>query len=133
MSYAQYFALEKKIKSFGYDVERSELIDQFTKGQKDSLKALSAWEYKEFISWLQKSFAVKKSEAWKNDPRNIMRRKIIAIFVHKMGYSMAQLDEWCINKGSFHQRLNDHSYDQLVQLVTQAEKVLEWFMNTQRS
>lgn len=136
IDYKPYFALEKKLKEKGFEGDRKDLISQFTEGKKDSLKSLTHWQYKEFIVWLN-SF-VNGSAGTKQTPeyhqRQLLRRKIIALF-HKMHYKLddgkidiKRVDEWCLKYGKFKKILNYHTYNELVQLVTQVEKVYETFL-----
>lgn len=120
--YKAYFAIEKKLRLKGYCLDRKELIHDFTQGEKNSLKALSDVEYKTFIKWLELTFK-DIHFTQKSNPENNMRRKLIALLVHQVGFSMQQLDEWCIQYGKAHKPLNDNNYEELIDLVTQAEKV----------
>jgi hypothetical protein len=133
MKYSKYFAIEKKLKAQGFDTNRSELIHTFTDGEQTSLKALSHIQYTELLTWLNTKLnqpKPKQKKDWQNTPENTMRRKIIALFVHQMGYSMDKLQGWCVKKGKFHKKLNDHSHDELVGLVSQAEIVhADWVKN----
>lgn len=131
--YAAYFSIESKIKGLGFQVDRSDLIDEYTNGNKNSLRDLSEWEYKEFIKWLNpilQNLQTLKKKDWQNSPENRMRRKIIALFVHRMDYTLEDLDYWCEKFGKFKKKLNDHSLEELSQLVTQAEKVYESFIKS---
>lgn len=124
--YAAYFAMEREVKQIGFNVDRSELVSQFTDGQKNGLTDLSDFQYQEFLRWLRPIIQEAKNdhqENWKNSPENRMRRKIIALFIHRMGYTYKELDEWCVKSGEFKKALNDHTYNELTKLVTQAEKV----------
>lgn len=121
--YAQYFAIEKKLKqNHPHFPNRSELIQQFTDQSKSGLSELTPHEYKEFMQWLRRSYPVNNALAT-NNPANRMRRKIIALFIHQMGYDMAGLERWCQQYGKFKKGLNDHTHAELVQLVNQAESV----------
>lgn len=133
--YAQYFAIESQFKKIGVPVNRSELIADFTNDRKTGLSELTPFEYKEFIKAFQKSFnELEKSSTpeWQNTQENQMRRKIISLFVHKMDYSMDGLDSWCISHGAYKKKLNAHNFDELVVLVTQAEKVHQSFLKRMR-
>lgn len=123
--YATYFAIEKKARENGFQEERAEFIDQFTNGKKQSLSALTGMEYKEFCKWLNNVTAPAKEfdPNWMNTPENTMRRKMISLFVHQMGYTLEGLNEWCKDYGKFKKDLKSHSYKELVDLVSQGEKV----------
>ncbi len=125
--YKSYFAIEKKIKAQGFDFERSDIISQFTNGRKSGLSQLTHFEYAEFIRWLNRTYQSEAKPA-PDDPCQTMRRKIIAIF-RKMNYTnnekadMQRIEEWCLKYGKFKKKLNEHNYQELTELVTQAEFV----------
>jgi hypothetical protein len=144
MSYAHYFALERSIKELGFDVERSELIEQFTDGQKKSLKELSADEYTRFTTWLHTTFIQGGSRSdgrsthstaanSKYGPLNVMRRKLLALFF-KMGYqkngksNVQAVDAWCRKYGKFHKGLNEMDGAELPAVITQAEAMYQTFL-----
>jgi len=127
MNYKEYFAIEKTLRNKGFDFDRSELIDQFTNGKKKGLTALSAWEYKEFLLWLNRSFQNQPQQPTDSERKDKMRKKIIAILC-KMGYKkpqggadMPRIQEWATKYGATHKTFNAYSYIELTQLVTQAE------------
>lgn len=122
--YKQFFAIEKRLKAQGVNIDRAELIEDFTDGKKSSLKSLTAHEYKELIIKLTNLNPAAQKPNNLNSPENRMRRKMIAIFVHQMGYTMEELNNWCLNYGKFNKELNDHTASELIQLINQAEKVL---------
>ncbi len=126
MNYKAYFTLEKYLRKAGLDVHRSDLILSFTEGRTERLRELSPLEYHQFISWIKTTFDL-HTEDWQQSPENRMRRKIYALFVHHMGYTKARLESWCMKYGKYHKRLNDHNYNELVDLVTQAENVYTSF------
>jgi hypothetical protein len=142
MSYAHYFALERSIKELGFDVERSELIQQFTGDKKSSLKELTSVEYNQFTEWLHRTFiqsAMKNSQSAinnkfdPNDPLNRMRRKLLALFF-KMGYQnesktdVKAVDAWCRKYGKFHKGLNEMDGSELPAVITQAEEMYRTFL-----
>lgn len=128
-SYKAYFAIEKQIKLVGYDVHRDELISLFTDNKKDSLKSLTEREYKEFLNWLNLRFQLREKKRWEGTAEDKMRKKLIQLFVHEMGYTIKELNGWCVKYGPFHKKLNDHSHNELVKLVTIAkEKVYPDYM-----
>jgi hypothetical protein len=144
MSYAHYFALERSIKELGFDVERSELIQQFTGDKKSSLKELSADEYTRFTTWLHTTFIQGGSRAdgrstystaanSKYGPLNVMRRKLLALFF-KMGYQnesktdVKAVNAWCRKYGKFHKGLNEMDGVELPAVITQAEEMYRTFL-----
>lgn len=128
MNYSQYFVIEKKLNQNGFDVDRKELLEEYSKGDKTSLKELTPHEYKEFLNWVQTLLNNPLNS--KSGVNNNMRRKVIALFVHKMDYTMESLDNWCLIYGKHKKRLNDHNYNELVDLVTQAERTYASYVNT---
>ncbi len=126
MHYKAYFILEKQLQKAGFNVDRSELLLSFTDGRTKSLRALSSLEYQQFISWIKVTFDL-QPEDWQQSPKNRMRRKIYALFIHHMGYTKERLENWCVKYGKYHKKLNDHNYNELIDLVTQAENTYTSF------
>lgn len=130
-NYTTYFAIEKELKTLGFDGSRDELIQQFTNNRKSGLRELNEREYPSFINWLNQ---FKKGLKSKYDPENQQRRKIISMF-HKMGYQingeidLERLNNWCCSYGHLHQPLMSYKGNDLVKLVTQAEKYYESYIN----
>jgi len=71
--------------------------------------------------------------------KNQMRRKMISIAYQmawtkvdlkkaKVSADMDRIDQWCMTKGMYKCALNDHTYKELTQLVTQFEKVLKSYL-----
>lgn len=127
-NFKTYFALEKRLKSNGFRVDRKELVETFTDGKKTGLSKLSYSEYGAFISWISSRFDFGKTEDWQNSPENKMRRKIWKLFVYQMKYSEAELENWCLTYGLFKKPLNQHTHDELTQLLSQAEIVYQSFI-----
>lgn len=126
--YKAYFAIENRLKNIGFNADRRSLITEFTEGKKNSLKSLSYREYQEFLNWIKTSFKLDDKEDWKNSPENKMRRKIYSLFVFKMKYSKERFENWCIKYGKFHKPLSKHSYEELVELTSQAELIYKSFL-----
>lgn len=136
MNYAAYFVVEKKLQGIGFDYTRDEVIELFTKGKKSSLKELSHWEYKELLNWMN-TMLPHQNDTVKDEYKrcNAMRRKIIAILC-KMGYKtadgmhadMQRIGEWATKYGKNHKQLNDYTYKELTELVTQAELMYNKFL-----
>lgn len=126
MKYNAYFALEKRLVKAGFTADRSDLILSFTRGRTASLRELSPSQYKAFLQWVKARFHLEQ-EQWQQRPENQMRRKIYALFVHHMGYTREGLEHWCTQYGKYHKGLNAHTYNELVDLVTQAEQVYTSF------
>ena len=132
-NYKAYFALEKKLNQAGFREERKEIIEDFTNGEKSSLKELTAEEYKQLTKQLQKLLGTSvKREAkqdWMNTPENRMRRKIIAN-LRRCGFTkdgkadIERINHWATTHGHAHKPLNDYNKKELVKLVTQSENYL---------
>lgn len=129
--FAAYFAIENRLINAGIKQERSELIMDFTKDQKRSLTELSAWEYNEFLNWLNRLFPSKATED--EVSRNNQRRKIISLF-RKMGWQfggkadMERIYAWVIKYGYLDKPLNEYTYQELPKLVTQVETIYTKFL-----
>lgn len=131
MNYKRYFAIEKKMRLAGMELDRHDIIEDFTEGKKSGLTQLNVHEYRELCDYLQRGFDVAIT-----DRKNQMRRKIIALF-HKMNYKLpngrADMDgiqAWSVKYGKFHKTLNEHDYDELIQLLTQVENVYASYIKT---
>ncbi len=136
--YAKYFAIEKRLKAMpGFDIERSEMIEEFTSGKKSSLKDLTETEYREFCTSIQKLINnPQPSKAdWQNTPANIMRRKIIGLCV-KMGWvngskaDLQRIQSWVLKYGYLKKELNTYTESELPKLVSQAEMMYADFLKT---
>lgn len=129
--YKAYFAIEKSLKRKGFTETREDYIRKFTAGKKNGLSQLSAWEYKELIKWLKSVFQNNEAKVAAdkyNTPENKMRRKIISLLKHKMNYTMADIDKWCMKYSAQHKTLQQHTLDELPTLVTQAENLYKSFL-----
>ncbi len=130
MNYTTYFAIEKELKTIGFDGSREDLIQQFTNNRKSGLRELNNREYNAFIYWLND---FKKTLKTGYNPENQQRRKIISMF-HKMGYQingkidMIRLNNWCNTHGHLHKPLMHYKGNDLGKLVTQAEKYYESYI-----
>ncbi len=128
--YKAYFAIEKKLRATGWYGDRAELIESFTNGRKSSLRELTDREYKTFIAFLTTSGKqVAEDTGWQNSPENKMRRKVYSLFVYKMHYTPLEFQKWIVKYGKFHKPLQEHTHDELVELVSQAEKVYQSYIN----
>lgn len=138
-NFKTYFAIEKKIKAQGFDIEREDIISQFTEGKKSGLSALTPTEYRELIKWLNVRFPSPKPVKTPTPAQakiNLQRRKIISIF-RQMGYElpdgkadMAKIYTWVEDYGYLKKPLNKYQLNEIPRLVYQAEKVLESFLKS---
>ena len=126
MTYSRYFAIEKKMKTAGMHVDRAELIANFTEGRTESLRELSATDYREFTNHLS---AMLGDAQMKDTKANRMRKKVIALLC-QCGYTrndkpdMKRINEWCINRGHGKCELNEYREEILPALIYQAEQML---------
>ena len=138
MSYALYFALEKRLNQAGHHIDRADLIRDLTDGEKESLKALSGVEYAELMRWMRAAVD-RLPRAHDEEARQRMRRKIIALF-RQMGYEkpsgqgsvvadMKRIYGWVIKYGRFHKPLNKHSGAELAGLVSQVERMYDSWLS----
>jgi len=139
-----YFAIEKKIavqhphaglaNADEKDEFRKSVIDQFTGGRKNSLKALSATEYREFIKWLPTAFKL-TTEDWKNSPENNMRLKVI-VLLKKQGYKlpngkadMPRINAWAKTHTAAKAELNSQTVPQLIATINQVQIMYTKYIN----
>jgi len=131
MKFSKYFAIEKKLKDSGMRIYRAELISDFTDGNTDSLKGLSATEYRELTNRMS---AMLPAQQFKDDKANKMRKKVIALLC-QCGYTkhdkpdMQRINEWCIKRGKMKVELNDYKVKDLPALIYQAEEFYNKTMN----
>ncbi len=128
MNYSAYFAIEKKIKSTGADIDRADLISQFTDGKKNSLRELTDKQYFAFLHFLNNRIAPKPEvhnglDDWQNTPSNNMRRKVYSLMVTQMRYTQAHMEEWLLKYSVHKKKLQEHTERELVDLVSQVEQV----------
>lgn len=137
-NFKTYFAIEKKIKAQGFDIEREDIISQFTEGKKSGLSTLTPTEYRELIKWMNGRFPSEKTVKTPTPAQakiNLQRRKIISIF-RQMGYEqngkadMARIYKWVEDYGYLKKPLNKYQLNEIPRLVYQAEKVLESFVKS---
>lgn len=102
------------------DTQR-DVIAGFTGGRTEHTSQMKPAEAANLVRYLETT--ARKS------PEVRMRRKIIHL-AHLIGWkdkagkaNTARIDNWCIKYGQFHKPLNDHSYKELVKLLTQFEQV----------
>ncbi len=141
-AYKEYFAIESKIKKQGFDIERSDVIRQFSNGKKQGLSQLTPFEYRELLRWLNQSFGTNQQKP-KTDPKihpefneaeDRQKKKIIALFC-KMGYvkddkaDIYRINGWAMKYGHLHKKMNDYHGADLTKLVSQALEVYETFVD----
>jgi hypothetical protein len=110
------------------DQERKALIREHTGGRTDSSKDLTWQEVQDIV----KALSPGGSKAISADD---MRKKIL-YYAHQIGWElpggkidMKRVNAWCENSGKFKKALNNHSYYELVELVSQMEIVYNKFLD----
>lgn len=133
-NFAAYFAIEKKLQLQGFDLSRSEVVKTFTNSKKTGLTELTPFEYRELLLWLNREFSITETVGDFAKKCDLMRKKIIAILC-KMGYKtpdgradMQRINAWAVKYGKNHKHFNGYSYNELVELVTQAEIMYTKFL-----
>lgn len=105
---------------------KAELVYSYSGNRTSSSKELTMTEAAALISYL-------KSQPNEQAQCQQMRRKIIAK-AHKMRWEkngkadMQRIENWCMQYGGFKKRLNDHTYNELVQLVTRFDNMYRKFV-----
>jgi len=100
-----------------------ELIFDATGQRTDRSSAMSGPEIEQLIADINRLGETKK---------NKMRRKLLAL-AHKLGWQvvhngqakadMKAVDDWCQHYGQYNKPLQEHSYKELCNLISQFEKV----------
>jgi hypothetical protein len=144
-TYKEYFAIESKLKKQGFDIERSDVIKQFSNGRKLGLSQLTPFEYNELLRWLNQRFGNRinivsnpnvapKQHPEFNEKEDRQKKKIIALFC-KMGYlkdgkaDIYRINGWTMKYGHLHKKMNDYHEADLTKLVSQAEEAYKTFVD----
>ena len=115
------------MKSAGMNIDRAELVADFTEGRTESIKDLSPLEYQRFIKALNSLLGANDTP---RDVKSQMRTKVIAILCN-LGYTendkpdMLRINQWCISHGHAKCELNQYSQSGLSKLIYQAEAMLK--------
>lgn len=131
--FSAFFKINERLRSCGVDIERSELIQDFTNDKKSSLTELSPWEYNELIKWLNRTYP--DGEDLVKIKTNQMRRKIIGLF-RKMEWQdngkadMERIYAWTLKYGYLKLPLNEYTYEELPKLVTQVETIYAKYLQS---
>lgn len=115
----------------GLAEQKANLVFGFTKGRSESSKDMTDGEAIDFINYLRQQPNANDEAA------NKMRRKIISLAYElhwaKSGNwkaAVAAIDSFCLSpKGIFKKELNKHSYQELVQVVSQFEMMYKKHLN----
>ncbi|WP_346237748.1 hypothetical protein ABDK00_001560 [Niabella insulamsoli] len=106
---------------------KAELVFSYSSRRTSSSKELTTMEAANLINYL-------KAQPTEAAQCQQMRRKIIAK-AHKMRWETAEgkadmerIEHWCLKYGGFKKKLNDHTYKELVHLVTQFNAMYKKFL-----
>ena len=58
-----------------------------------------------------------------NDKGDRMRKKIIGLAVHEMGWTMESLERFCRERSTYKKGLNAHTVQELPHLINQIEQI----------
>lgn len=114
--------------------QKEELVYQYTNGRTTSSSKMLIDECQMLINYLNsiKRGMTPKPDAWKEDPANVMRRKLLAI-CHELHWTvngkvdLVRLDDWLKKSGLHHKKLKDLTIEELPAQITQLEQVLKSF------
>lgn len=117
----------------GLTNQKANIIAGITNGRTESSKELNPIEVGELIKWLQvedkRMFDKQKEQC------NQMRRKILAK-AHRIGWELSdgkadvqRVNNWCIEKSYLKKPLNDYTFAELPELVSQFDKVYNYYIN----
>jgi len=111
-----------KARGLSNDIIR-DMIANETDGRTERSSEMSNVEIEHLIEHVNRSSETKK---------NRMRKKLISL-AHKLDWQkvkdgkvvadMDRINNWCINYGMFHKKLQAHSYKELCKVVSQFEQV----------
>lgn len=109
--------------------EKMSYVRQYSSGRTASSTGLFHAEAQRLITDLEKaSMTPESKEKWEKTKK--MRNKVCALLHHEMGWTYAEVDEWCVKRGAAKKKLFAHSYEELPTLVGQAEKAHKsWLEN----
>lgn len=117
---------------------KAEMVFSFTENRTGSTSEMSYDEAKYFISYLEQE--AKKRELKENSPENRMRKKVLAI-CHNLGWyqrneggklvlknskpqlDWRRIDGFCIERGPYKKKLQEHTYQELITLISVFEKL----------
>ena len=105
------------------------LVEDFSAGRTSSARELTDDELRAGVIYLN------QRSPQQVPPGDKMRKAIISMS-HEMGWRVAgkidmlRVNNWCIAKGKFHKKLNDHNIQELTELVSQFQIVYEKHLKT---
>lgn len=105
-----------QLKRNGYKATKEEIVYDYF-GDNRSTTKLTIEQCQDFILWLNEKNEIVRVA---NDK---MRKKIIALMKHELGWSMNDIEQFCKHKGKFKKSFNLHGYKELPQLVSQFQAI----------
>ena len=124
-NYSRFFSLIKQINSTGAALTKEEVIEDFTNGKTNSLKALKHFELQELERRLMARLNnTKTANDFKNDPKDAQRKAIISQF-KSIGRTAKDAIAWAEKYGvnGVKKRFNEYDAQDLFILTKNAEKV----------
>jgi hypothetical protein len=123
-----FLQLVKALNSANQFGRRHDYAYRASNGRTESTKALTENEAKIILAELEQKFPVR-------DGADVMRKKIIS-FAHQMFWElpggkadMKRINNWCVEKGPYQKKLNDHTVKELTILVSVFKKIYKDFMD----
>lgn len=107
--------------------DKPHIISEFTNGRTNSARELTDAELHELCLGLHVGTV--------KPPGDKMRKAIISV-AHEMGWrtagraDMQRINNWCISKGKYHKKLNDHNMQELNELVSQFQIIYKKHLKT---
>ncbi len=124
---------------------KDDIISGASNGRTTSVKDLTMAEARMLITGLNNQQPAQSRTVDTNDPRFKMRGKIMAM-AHELGWHQKdangkpvivngkmkldyeRLNNWCIQYGYLHKKLDDYSYKELPSMITQFQKVYKDYL-----
>lgn len=125
----QIACIHAMVKKLNLTASKADMVLGFTGERTASVGDMYLDEAKAMIQYL-------KSQDPEEQSAEKQRRYIISM-AHECGYrkpgttkvDMVKLDNWCVNYGYLHKKLNQYRQHELPKLVTQFEKVYKDYLN----
>ena len=131
MSYKAFYAAYNATKRQGNPLSKDEVIEQYTDGRTNSLRALTAEELSGLVRSLNQ--LLPDGKTMEQDKTQRMRRAILSIW-HKMRRSVPDCIAWAEKQGvkGNKKRFNDYTTQELFVLIQISEKMLSEYNNAMR-
>lgn len=125
-------AFHATLNQLGLMDDKRYLIERMTNGRTNSARELTDQELCDMVAHLNSKQPY--NEPYKL-PGDKMRKAIISM-AHEMGWRLAgkadmqRINNWCVAKGKYHKKLNDHNMQELTELVSQFQIVYQKHLKT---